>query len=262
VRRCTGGLICPAQVTERLKHFVSRLAFDIEGLGAKIIEQFWEDGLIRSPAYIFTLETRNKNTLTPIRAREGWGDLSEKNLFQSINQRRDIALNRLIYALGIRQVGEATAKRLAAHYGTIESLCAAMLAAQDRESEAFADLLNIEDIGPGVADDLLGFFAEPHNMEMLGALLAEIAVQPYQSAIRAESPVTGKTIVFTGTLAATSRQEAKARAEALGAKVAGSVSAKTDYVVAGADAGSKLKKAQDLGVKVLSEEEWLALIGG
>lgn len=260
VTRCTGGLICPAQAVERLKHFVSRLAFDIDGLGAKIIEQFWEDGLIKSPADIFTLEEGNKGSLTPIRAREGFGELSEKKLLKSINERRNVVFNRFIYALGIRQVGEATAKRLAATYGDLASLKMAMLAAQDAESEAFQDLINIEDIGPAVADDLVGFFAEEHNVEILDALDTYLDIQPYDLPKSSDSPVAGKTVVFTGTLTKMSRQEAKAKAESLGAKVSGSVSKKTDYVIAGEDAGSKLKKAKDLEVEVLSEDDWLALI--
>jgi len=260
VRRCTGGLICAAQAVERLKHFVSRLAFDIEGLGAKIIEDFWKDGLIRSPADIFTLEERNKNTLMPIRAREGWGDLSEKNLFASINARREISLNRFIYALGIRQIGEATAKKLAGVYGQFEHLQAMMTEAQNRESEAYAELLAIEDIGAAVADDLLGFFAEAHNRDLLDELRKHIHIQPFTLPKIGDSPVAGKTVVFTGTLTKMTRAEAKARAESLGAKVAGSVSQKTDYVIAGEDAGSKLKKAQELGVNILSEDGWLDLI--
>ena len=261
VRRCTGGLICPAQAVERLKHFVSRLAFDIEGLGSKIIEQFWEEKLIRSPADIFTLEERNQNSLTPIRAKEGWGDLSEKNLFAAINSRRTIPLNRFIYALGIRQIGEATAKKLASVYGTLENLRTAMIAAQDENGEARADLLAIEDIGPSVADDLIGFFAEDHNLEQLDRLESLLTIEPYEAPKLGDSAVAGKTVVFTGTLTNLTRAEAKAGAERLGAKVAGSVSKKTDYVIAGEDAGSKLKKAQELGVTILTEDEWLALIG-
>lgn len=262
ILRCTGGLICPAQAVERLKHFVSRLAFDIDGLGAKIVEQFYEDGIIKSPADIFKLEEVNKTLEPPIREREGWGDLSEANLFESINQRRNIELNRFIYALGIRQVGEATAKRLAGAYGALDALQEAMIAAQDHESEAFQDLLNIEDIGPGVADELIGFFAEEHNQQVLRDLSEALDIQTYEAPQVEGSPVAGKTIVFTGSLITITRAEAKARAENLGAKVAGSVSKKTDYVIAGEDAGSKLKKAKDLGVEVLSEEQWLALVNG
>ena len=261
VRRCTGGLICEAQAVERLKHFVSRLAFDIEGLGSKIIEQFWEEELIRSPADIFTLEERNQKSLTPIRAKEGWGDLSEKNLFAAINSRRTIPLNRFIYALGIRQIGEATAKKLASVYGTLENLRTAMIAAQEENSEARADLLAIEDIGPSVADDLIGFFAEDHNLEQLRRLQSLLTIEPYEAPKGGDSAVAGKTVVFTGTLTKLTRAEAKAGAERLGAKVAGSVSKKTDYVIAGEDAGSKLKKAQELGVTILTEDEWLNLIG-
>lgn len=261
IRRCTGGLICPAQAVERLKHFVSRLAFDIEGMGSKIIEQFWAEELVRSPADIFTLEERNKSSLTPIRNKEGWGDLSEKNLFTAINSRRTIALNRFIYALGIRQVGEATAKKLASVYGTLENLKTSLIAAQGEDSEARADLLSIEDIGPSVADDLIGFFAEDHNLEQLTRLGSLLTIEPYEAPKVGDSAVAGKTVVFTGTLTKLTRAEAKAGAERLGAKVAGSVSKKTDYVIAGEDAGSKLKKAQELGVKILSEDDWLALIG-
>lgn len=260
VRRCTGGLTCPKQAVESLKHFVSRLAFDIDGLGDKIIQSFWDDELIRNPADIFTLEERNKNTLTPIRAREGWGDLSEKNLFASINARRSIPFNRFIYALGIRQVGEATAKRLASVYGDLDSLTKAMVAAQDRQSEAFADLIAIEDIGPAVAKDVVEFFAESHNRDILDQLKTHLKIEPFVMPSASDSPVAGKTVVFTGTLVQMTRAEAKARAESLGAKVSGSVSKKTDYVVAGEEAGSKLKTARELGVTVLSEDEWLKLL--
>ncbi len=260
VRRCTGGLTCPKQAVERLKHFVSRLAFDIDGLGDKIIQSFWDDELIRNPVDIFTLEGRNKGTLTPIRTREGWGDLSEKNLFASINERRKIPFNRFIYALGIRQVGEATAKRLASVYGDLDKLTDAMIAAKELDSEAFADLIAIEDIGPAVAKDVVEFFAEAHNLNILEQLKSHLEIEPFVMPSSSDSPVAGKTVVFTGTLVQMTRAEAKAKAESLGAKVSGSVSKKTDYVVAGEEAGSKLKKAQELGVAVLSEDEWLKLI--
>ena len=216
---------------------------------------------MRSPADIFKLEETNKTLGVPIREREGWGELSEKNLFEAIKARRKIALNRFIYALGIRQVGEATAKRLAGAYGTLENLAAEMEKAQERESEAYGDLISIEDIGPAVADDLIGFFAEDHNKEVLAKLQDLLEIEPYVAPQIGDSKVAGKTVVFTGTLVQMTRAEAKARAESLGAKVAGSVSKKTDYVVAGADAGSKLKKATELGVAVLTEQEWLDLIG-
>ncbi len=260
VRRCTGGLTCPKQAVERLKHFVSRLAFDIDGLGDKIIQNFWDDELIKSPADIFTLEARNKESLTPIRNREGWGDLSEKNLLESINNRRKISLNRFIYALGIRQIGEATAKRLARVYGTLDHLREAMIAAQEQGSEAYHDLIAIEDIGPAVAQDLIAFFAEEHNLQVLRDLETHLEIEEYIAPDLGDSAVAGKTIVFTGTLEKTTRAEAKAKAESLGAKVSGSVSKKTDFVVAGEAAGSKLKKAQELGVEVLSEDDWIALV--
>jgi DNA ligase (NAD+) len=254
VRRCTGGLICEAQVVERLKHFVSRNAFDIEGLGRKHIEAFWRDGLVRSPDDIFQLEDKRK-VLTE---REGWGGQSASNLFAAIAERRSIPLERFIYALGIRQVGQATARLLAKQYGSLDVWRAGMIAAEDREGLAYAELVDIDGVGPSVAGDLLAFFAEPHNLAALERLAAVLRVG-YFTAPESASPVAGRTVVFTGTLETMSRGEAKARAESLGAKVAGSVSAKTDYVVAGPGAGSKLKKAEALGVTVLSEEDWAAL---
>lgn len=257
VRRCTGGLICPAQAVERLKHFVSRNAFDIEGLGAKIIEEFWNEGLIKNPADIFTIEEKNRNSLIPLKNREGWGDLSVKNLFESINKRRSISLDRFIYALGIRQVGEATAKKLAAEYHTLDDLLGKM----EQGDSVLPELTAIEDIGVAVAGDILAFFAEDHNRTVIKDLLKQIEVEPYEPVRMSETPVSGKTVVFTGTLTHMTRSEAKARAERLGAKVAGSVSKKTDYVVAGEDAGSKLAAARELGVQILSEEEWSSLTG-
>lgn len=261
-RRCTGGLICPAQAVERLKHFVSRGAFDIEGMGTKIIESFYQDGLIKTPADIFRLEDQDKTSLTPLRAREGWGDLSARNLFAAITARRTIALPRFIYALGIRQVGEATAKKLAAHYGSWPALRQAMMSARGVESPAYQDVLSVEDVGGSVAADLVDFFHESHNQKVLDDLESLLTIEPYVAPAASNSAVAGKTVVFTGTLTKTTRAEAKAKAEAMGAKVAGSVSSKTDYVVAGEDAGSKLKTARELGVTVLSEAEWTALIGG
>lgn len=262
VRRCTGGLICDAQAVERLKHFVSRLAFDIEGLGSKIIELFWEKEILKTPADIFRLKDKNDNgeIEPPLQTWEGWGEKSVANLFDAIEERRTIQFNRFIYALGIRQVGEATAKRLAATYTNLPTLKSAMKDAQDHENSAFEDLLNIEDIGPAVAEDLIAFFAEAHNEEVLSDLENLLTIKPYDAPQTSDSPVSGKTVVFTGTLVTMTRAEAKARAESLGAKVAGSVSKKTDYVVAGADAGSKLKKAKDLEVEVLSEDDWNSLV--
>ena len=255
--RCTGGLVCPAQRVERLKHFVSRNAFDIEGLGAKHIEAFTEDGLIKTPADIFRLADRAEE----IAERGGWGRQSADKLFAALRERSTIALERFIYALGIRQVGQATARLLAKQYGTLDGWRRHMAAAEDRDGDAYAELVNIDGIGPSVADDLLGFCAEPHNRDVLDDLGRLLTVEDFQAPDTSSSPITGKTVVFTGTLETLSRAEAKTRAEALGAKVAGSVSKKTDYVVVGADAGSKAKKAKELGVETISEEAWLKLIG-
>ncbi len=260
-RRCTGGLICPAQSVERLRHFVSRDAFDIEGLGDKHVRAFFEEGLLTSPADLFTLAERDAEGETPLAEREGWGETSAGKLFDAIEARRRIALDRFIYALGIRQVGQSTAKLLARNYGTLEALAWALTAAQDAESPEYADLINIDGIGSSVAADLIGFFAEPHNQQVLDRLVDQVRIEAAAPAASADSPVAGKTVVFTGTLATMGRGEAKARAEALGAKVAGSVSRKTDYVVVGADAGSKARKAEELGVATLTEEAWLALAG-
>jgi len=264
VRRCTGGLICAAQAKERLKHFVSRLAFDIEGLGEEKIEAFFEEGLIRRPADIFTLEARDKVSAAPLAKRKGFGRKSVENLFRAIDARRAIGLERFVFALGIRHVGETTAKDLAKAFRTIDALRGAVEAAVEggKESEAYKDIDDIEGIGETVVDALVDFFSEPHNVEALGDLLAHVTVTPYERPVAVSSPVAGKTVVFTGKLERVGRSEAKAQAERAGAKVAGSVSAKTDYLIAGADAGSKLTNAEKLGVKVLSEDEWLALING
>ncbi len=259
VRRCSGGLTCPAQATERLRHFVSRGAFDIEGLGYKHIEAFYTDDLIKTPADIFRLHRRQLE----LTDREGWGESSVANLINAIEARRKVPLDRFIYALGIRQVGEATAKLLARHYHSLKDWRHAMLAAaKDREGTAYQDLNNIDQIGDSVAGDILDFFAEKHNLEALDDLAKEVEVEDAQIVSASGSPVAGKTVVFTGALAKMTRDEAKARAESLGAKVASSVSKKTDYVIVGEDAGSKAAKAQELGVKMLSEDEWLELIGG
>jgi len=247
---------------ERLKHFVSRNAFDIDGLGARLIEMFWDKELIRTPADIFTLESRNQTLKPPLEEWEGLGALSVANLFQSINDRRTIGLDRFVYALGIRQIGQATAKRLAVHYASWDVLKEKMIESADSESEAYADLMNIDDIGPAAAADLSGFFTEPHNLDVLDALISNVEVNDFVRSKAVDSPVSDKIVVFTGKLEQMSRDEAKAKAESLGAKVAGSVSKKTDYVVAGADAGSKRKKAEDLGVRVLSEQEWIDFIQG
>ena len=260
VRRCTGGLICPAQRVERLKHFVSRNAFDIEGLGEKHIKAFYDDGLIQSPPDIFTLEARDKRSSAKLAEREGWGETSAQKLFDAIAARRNVRLDRFIYALGIRHVGETTARLLARNYGSAEAFLKAMRAAgNDRDGEAFAELDNIEQIGPAVAEAIADFFSETHNIDVVQDLLREVTPEPLEAVDHA-SPISGKTVVFTGTLEKMTRSEAKASAERLGAKVAGSVSKNTDYVVAGPGAGSKLKNAKDLGVAVLTEDEWLKLI--
>jgi DNA ligase (NAD+) len=264
VRRCTGGLICPAQAKERLKHFVSRNAFDIEGLGEKQIELFYDEGRIMQPADIFTLAKREAQLPAAKRLTEkkGFGAKSIDNLFKAIEARRRVPLERLIYALGIRHVGETTARDLAKALGTLASFRAAAMAATTagKDSAAYRELDDIEGIGATVIDALIAFFGEPHNLQALDDLLAEIDVEPFRRVARA-SPVSDKIVVFTGTLERLTRSEAKAMAERLGAKVTGSVSAKTDYVIAGADAGSKLAKARELGVTVLSEDDWLKLAG-
>jgi len=256
-RRCTGGLVCPAQAVERLKHFVSRDTFDIEGLGGKHIENFWADGLIKTAADIFRLADRHDE----IAGRDGWGGKSVDNLLAALDDKRAIELPRFIYALGIRQVGQATSRLLAKQFGSLDGWMAAMTAAQDRDSEAYQELTAIDGIGPSVADDLLAFFEEPHNREVLADLAGLLDVADFEAPDSSGSPVAGKTVVFTGTLETMGRSEAKAKAEQLGAKVSGSVSKKTDIVVAGPGAGSKRKKAEDLGVTILSEEEWLEFIG-
>jgi DNA ligase (NAD+) len=257
--RCTGGLVCPAQGVERLIHFGSRLAFDIDGFGEKNVAAFYADGLIRTPADIFRLSDHADD----IRSREGWGETSTRNLIDAIDRRRVIGLDRLIYSLGIRQVGEATAKLLARHYVSFERWQAAMLeAAADQEGDAYRDLTNISQIGESVAGDIIAFFREAHNRAALADLVAQLdKIEEVAAPSRSASPLAGTTIVFTGTLEKLTRFEAKSRAEGLGAKVASSVSAKTDYVVIGADAGSKAEKAKALGVATLSEDEFLALTG-
>ncbi|WP_234053100.1 MULTISPECIES: NAD-dependent DNA ligase LigA [unclassified Xanthobacter] len=266
VRRCTGGLICPAQMVERLRHFVSRNAFDIEGLGEKQVQALYEWELIRSPADIFTLEERNTASLQRLENREGWGKTSVKNLFAAIQSRRQVAVDRFVFALGIRHVGETNAKRLMRHFGTVEALEEVALAAEmpgevhPKGNAAWQELIAIDGIGDVVAEAVIEFFGEPNNREVLKALLAHVTPEPME-AVAAASPVSGQTVVFTGSLERMTRDEAKAMAERLGAKVAGSVSAKTNLVVAGPGAGSKLEKAQALGVKVITEDEWFELVG-
>lgn len=256
VRRCSGGLSCPAQVVERLIHFCSRGAFDIEGMGEKTVREFHEAGLLSSAADIFALPSYEEK----IAHREGWGMVSAANLTMAISARRDIGLARFIYALGIRRIGENNAKLLARHYGSYLQWKESMLAAQRIGSDARLELGSISGIGPAIAEDLLAFFAEEHNLQSLSALERQVRVQDEVPAPTQDSPLTGKVIVFTGTLSM-ARPEAKARAEVLGAKVTESVSKKTDFVVVGEDSGSKAKKATELGIKILSEQEFRDLAG-
>lgn len=260
-RRCTAGLICPAQATERLKHFASRNAFDIEGLGDKQIEGFYADGLITRPRDIFTLAERDALSLKKLKDREGYGAVSVKKLFDAIEARRNVTLNRFIFALGIRHVGETTAKQLARHFGSIEKLREVAVTASADGEAAKAELTGIDGIGPIVAGSIVDFFGEAHNLEELDALMAYVTPEAME-AVAAASPVSGKTVVFTGALERMSRDEAKAMAERLGAKVSGSVSKKTDLVVAGPGAGSKLADAKKHGVEVISEDEWFERVGG
>ena len=268
VRRCTGGLTCPAQAIERLKHFVSREAFDIEGLGSKIIEQFYNEGILRSPVDIFTLEERNGS---PVRSddlftaldqdglhlerRDGWGKKSVENLFNAIRERTTISLPRFIYALGIRQVGTATARLIAKNYGSFGIFM------QDMVNGETQKLLEIDGIGESMANDIVEFFKEEHNKNTVRLLLEKVKVEDFIDTTDYNTPLAGKTVVFTGTLEKMTRAEAKAKALSNGAKVAGSVSKNTDYVIEGADAGSKAKKARELEIPILTEDEFLSLTG-
>ena len=257
VRRCTGGLICPAQRVERLIHFVSRPAFDIDGLGEKTIQEFYNEGWLHGPADLFNLPAREAEIAT----REGWGKLSARNLSRAIAARRTIPLERFIFALGIRRIGATNAKLLARHYGTFTNWRAQMMAATQVGSDERLALGSISGIGPTIAEELTDFFGEDRNIAALDELAAELTIEDAVQADAADSPIAGKTIVFTGTLETLTRPEAKARAESLGAKVTDSVSKKTDIVVVGADAGSKARKAAELGVRTMTEQEWRDLVG-
>lgn len=259
VRRCTGSLVCPAQAIERLKHFASRNAMDIEGLGDKQIEFFFKEGLIRTASDIFTLEERDRASLTKLKNREGYGETSVRNLFAAIDARRRVPVNRFIYALGVRHVGETNARRLARHFGDFESLRETASRASPG-SEERERIQSIEGVGVVVAEALNDFFAEPHNEREIDALLRHVMLEPMPQ-VESASPVAGKTVVFTGALERLTREEAKAQAERFGAKISGSVSKKTDLVVAGPGAGSKLTKAKELGVEVISEDEWFVRTG-
>ena len=266
ITRCTGGLTCPAQAKERLKHFVSKEAFDIVGLGDKVIEEFFNDGILHNPADIFTLQERNFSAPADdlfllnthkgleLEKREGWGTTSVKNLFSAINDRRKISLPRFIYALGIPQVGTATARLLAQNYNTFDNLQNQMLEKQTEK------LVNIDGIGPSMATDIVEFFGEQHNLDVIADLRKYVEIEDFKEEKIESSPINGKTVVFTGTLTEYTRQEAKALAQKYGAKVAGSVSKHTDFVIVGADAGSKAKIATELGIKILSEIEFKQLL--
>jgi DNA ligase (NAD+) len=257
VRRCTGGLICPAQTTERLRHFVARRAMDIEGLGEENIQTLFDAGLVKSPADIFRLHQK-RETLAGF---EGWGERKIGKLLEAIDARRSVALERFIFALGIRRIGEQNAKLLARHYHSLEAWRAAMIAARIIGSEAREELGSIQGIGPTIAEELVEFFAEPRNLAALDDLAAEVTPEPVTESDAGDSLFAGKTMVFTGTLEQMTRDEAEALAERLGAKVTKSVSKKTDFVVVGADAGSKATKAAELGVKTLTEAEWMEMAG-
>jgi len=254
--RCTGEFACPFQKIQHLMLFVSRRAFDIEGLGEKQIELFFEKDWVREPADIFTLEKKHKKELLQ---EEGYGETSVKNLFDAINSRREIALDRFIYALGIRQVGETTALALARGYGSWKDFHDACLKVTKGDEEAIAEMDALDQIGETVIEAIKAYFGESHNKGIVKRLTKEVDILDAEKP-KKDTPVAGKTVVFTGTLEKMTREEAKAQAERLSAKVSGSVSKKTDYVVAGPGAGSKLAEAQKLGVKVLTEDEWLKLI--
>ncbi len=263
VRRCTGGVICPAQAMEKLKHFVSRKAFDIEGLGAKQIELFYEDSdlPVKTPVDIFTLQQRDAANVNKLANRKGWGKQSAANLWSAIEEKRTIPLGRLLFALGIRHMGEAASNLIANHYGSWVAFETAITAAADFEGPEWQELLSIDGVGEVMARTLVSAFAQQAERKTIDDLVAQLHVQDAVRPDTSGSPVAGKIVVFTGTLEKMTRAEAKARAEALGAKVSGSVSQKTDIVVAGPGAGSKAKKASELGVEILDEDGWLQLIG-
>lgn len=267
-RRCLGGLICPAQAALRLHHFVSKHGFDIEGLGFKHIEMFYQEGYLKTPVDLFRLEEQDLQSQTPLRLREGWGQKSVQNLFKAIQERREISFERFIYALGIPQIGQTTARLLAQTYGSYANWRRSMQeAAQDPNSHDYLELINIDGIGGNMARDLCAFFHESHNQRILDELAGtpekpgEVHVLDAIPSPTVDSRVTGKSVVFTGTLTLLSRAEAKAQAERLGAKVASTVSTKTDFVVLGENPGSKAKKAHELGLTMLDETQWLELIG-
>jgi DNA ligase (NAD+) len=260
VRRCTGGIICPAQAIENLKHFVSRGAFDIDGLGAKQVEQFHGDGWVAEPADIFTLRDRFGQGLQQLKNRDGWGDKSANKLFDAIDDKRKVGFGRVLFALGVRHIGEAASNLIAAHYGTWQALETAMDQAALLEGEAWDELIGIDGVGSVMASSLVHAFCQNSERAAIDRLVAHLDISEVIPFDTSDSPVAGKTVVFTGTLELMSRAEAKAKAESLGVKVSGSVSVKTDILVAGHGAGSKAKKAADLGIKTMDEAGWLDLI--
>ena len=260
VRRCTGGIICPAQAIENLKHFVSRGAFDIDGLGAKQVEQFHGDGWVAEPADIFTLRDRFGQGLQQLKNRDGWGDKSANKLFDAIDDKRKVGFGRVLFALGVRHIGEAASNLIAAHYGTWQALETAMDQAALLEGEAWDELIGIDGVGSVMASSLVHAFCQNSERAAIDRLVAHLDISEVIPFDTSDSPVAGKTVVFTGTLELMSRAEAKAKAESLGVKVSGSVSVKTDILVAGHGAGSKTKKASDLGIKTMDEAGWLDLI--
>jgi DNA ligase (NAD+) len=260
--RCPGRLQCPAQALEALRHFVSRDAFDIEGLGEKHLEAFYAKGLIATPVDLFTLQTRDASSLTPLKCWPGWGEQSAQNLFTAIDKRREITLDRFIYALGIPQFGQQSAKLLARHYMTADQWWQAMQNLAQEDDRVIEELTHLNGIGESMIQDLRLYMREPIQRDLVRQLLQVVHVKPAPvAAVAIQSPLIGRTIVFTGSLQHMTRPEAKARAEALGAKVASAVSRHTDFVVAGAEAGSKLKQAQAFGVKIITEEEWMEMLG-
>lgn len=259
VRRCTGGLICPAQAVEKLKHFVSRAAFDIEGLGAKQVEQFHKDGWIKEPADIFTLRDRFGSGLQQLKNRDGWGEKSATNLFNAIDEKRVIGLDRMLFSLGIRHIGEAAAKLLARNFGTWDALSTAADSATT-DPDAMEAFLSIDGIGAVMAASFVTTLGQEAERASIDRLVAHLDIQPVEAPQTEGSVLAGKTVVFTGNLETMTRAEAKARAEAMGAKVSGSVSKKTDLVIAGPGAGSKAAKARDLGVETIDEDAWRAMI--
>jgi DNA ligase (NAD+) len=269
VRYCTGGLYCSAQSLERLKHFVSRNAFDIEGMGKKNIEMFYNEGLVKDPTDIFKLEEKltkrdfdfnSTETIVPLEEREGWGVKSANNIFRAIRDRKKIPFDRFLYAIGIKYVGERTAKIIARNYLSFKEFIQSAIASKDRDSIAYEHLKNISGIGTTAGDSIVDFFNNDHNVKVIRELMSLIEISDYVPTFSIQSKLSGKTIVFTGALDKMSRGEAKTKAESLGANVSNSISKKTDYVISGNSAGSKLKKAKDLGVSVISENDWFKII--